>query len=896
MGTQRAGARRYGAAFVLAALWFGSQRLLGGHSVTTQWISNVGLVLAPLLAAALCAWRGLRSHDARRAWVLLGLSAFSWGTGQAFWTVYESVLGRELPFPSYADFGYLMSVPLLVAGLLALPSAPTLLSGRLRLLLDGCLVALSLSMLSWQLVLAATVQAGGDTFLNSAISLAYPIGDLICGTVALIALARARHGSRVPTQVLLLLVAGSIFNAIADSGFAFLTLRGSYYSGHPIDLFWFMGYVVLGLAALVPETSGAEREDSRARRDLTLVGPYAVVLVAVATDIVKEAEDGKLGPFLAWGSIVLVLILVFRQVLAVRENALLTASLEARVIERTRALAEREAWFRTLVQNLSDVVTVVDREGVVTYQTPSAAEHFGRSPADSLGTTLVDWWTPFDAIRLGSLLEELARHPGTTRLFSGEVLDIDGSPVPVEATVTSFADDEHLTGFVINARDVTERRRLERELSHQAFHDSLTGLANRALFHDRVEHALATRARTAVPLAVLFLDLDGFKAVNDTFGHGIGDQLLEIVADRLSACVRPMDTVARFGGDEFAVLLETLETPTSAAEVASRIGVALSAPVELAGREVAVAASCGIALYGGDESADELLRNADLAMYRAKSRGGADFEVFEPGMHVALVERLELESDLRQALTRGELRLHYQPTVTLEDNRWVGTEALLRWESPTRGLVPPMSFISVAEDIGIIGEIGTWVLREACRQTARWRATEPELAALTVAVNVSPLQLVHRDFLLVVAKALSDAGLPPEALVIELTENILIERTEEMLGLLSGLKAQGVRLAIDDFGTGYSSLSYLSRFPVDILKIDRSFVSRLASGSEEEELTRTIVRLGQSLSLVTVAEGIEEQSQLDSLRIMGCELGQGYLFSRPVTPQALLAAVVATRL
>ena len=632
--------------------------------------------------------------------------------------------------------------------------------------------------------------------------------------------------------------------------------------------------------------------DGDMRPDLTAFGPYAAVLVGLGTAGGSEWASGTLSPFLAWSTMALLLVLVLRQVLAVQENGLLTRSLERRVLERTSALTVRESWFRTLVQNLSDVVTVLDEAGLVTYQTPSAEEHFGRAPGQSLGLPLGQWWTPLDAGRLSALLEELAKQPGSTQLFSGEVLDGHNQPVPVEATVTSFVEG---AGFVVNARDVTDRRRLERELSHQAFHDSLTGLANRALFHDRVQHALASRSRDTAPLAVLFLDLDGFKAVNDTFGHGTGDLLLQQVAGRLALCVRPSDTVARFGGDEFAVLLESLEAETSAADVARRIGASLSAPVELAGRVLAVTASCGIAIYGGDESAEDLVRNADLAMYRAKGRPGASFELFEPGMHAALVERLEFESDLRQALGRGELTLDYQPTVTLSDRRWVGTEALLRWHSPSRGLVPPLSFISVAEDIGIIGEIGTWVLREACRQTADWRTTVPELADLTVAVNVSPLQLVHHEFLAIVDAALLDSGLPAAALVIELTENILIERTDDMLSLLGALKERGVRLAIDDFGTGYSSLSYLSRFPVDILKIDRAFVSRLAAGSEEEELTRTIVRLGQSLCLTTVAEGIEETDQLETLRVMGCDLGQGYLFSHPITPETLLAAVVALR-
>ncbi|MCW2608178.1 MAG: hypothetical protein JWO60_2871, partial [Frankiales bacterium] len=599
----------------------------------------------------------------------------------------------------------------------------------------------------------------------------------------------------------------------------------------------------------------------------------------------------RLGPFLVWGTLVLVGLLVVRQLLALHENALLTRGLEARVLERTDELAGQERWFRSLVQNLSDVVTVVDDDGAVTYVTVSSEEHFGHRPDDLLGRPLLDWWAPLDAARLQPLFAELRRTPGASRVFSGEVRHAHGHLVPVEATVTSLSDEQAVRGFVLNVRDVTERRRLERELSHQAFHDTLTGLANRSLFSDRVDRSLAACGRTGRPLAVLFLDLDGFKAVNDTLGHGAGDRLLQQVAARLLDCVRPGDTVARLGGDEFAVLLEDLGQAEDGSAVALRVADALRAPVELDGREVSVRASCGIALYRTDETGDELMRNADLAMYRAKAAGGG-YAVFEPGMHLELVRRLQLEEDLRQSLDRDELEVWYQPTYGLADGEWLGCEALVRWRHPVRGLVPPVEFIQVAEEIGFVVELGTWVLREACRQTALWRATVPALADLDIAVNVSSHQL-GAGFLAVLDGALADSGLPASALTVELTESVLVEHDEQMRDLLAAVKQRGVRLAIDDFGTGYSSLSYLHRFPVDVLKVDRSFVAGVADGSDEEELTRTIVRLGQSLGLTVVAEGIEEQDQLHSLQVMGCDQGQGFLFSQPV-PAAELEAGFAS--
>ncbi|HVB28123.1 MAG TPA: EAL domain-containing protein, partial [Mycobacteriales bacterium] len=425
-------------------------------------------------------------------------------------------------------------------------------------------------------------------------------------------------------------------------------------------------------------------------------------------------------------------------------------------------------------------------------------------------------------------------------------------------------------------------------------HDEVTGLANRALFRDRLVHALAGRERHVRPLAVLCLDIDGFKAVNDAHGHESGDRLLTLVAERVSSSVRPGDTVARLGGDEFAVLLEEMQDDRDAHDIAERIRDAMRAPFEIgAGREAQVHVSIGYAVYRGDESTDILLRNGDLAMYRAKSARGGGLVCYEPAMHAALLERLQLDDDLRRALPAGALRLHYQPTYELATGRCVGAEALLRWEHPTRGLLPPAAFLAAAEDSGLIVEFGGWVLAESCRQLAQWREL-PDAGELWVAVNVAAVQLEDPDLYGKVTRALQASGLPAQALVLEMTESALIEQTDSVLALLSALKELGVRVAIDDFGTGYSSLSYLSRFPVDALKVDRSFVERVDGTPDEAELARTIVRLGHGLRLVTVAEGIETVEQLAALRQLGCTMGQGYLYARPMAAEAI-EPLLATR-
>jgi diguanylate cyclase (GGDEF)-like protein/PAS domain S-box-containing protein len=447
-----------------------------------------------------------------------------------------------------------------------------------------------------------------------------------------------------------------------------------------------------------------------------------------------------------------------------------------------------------------------------------------------------------------------------------------------------------LEGFVM---DVTEQRRLESRLEHQAFHDPLTGLANRALFRDRVVHALAAGGRDGTRPAVIFLDLDDFKAV-DSLGHAAGDCLLAEVAARLLNATRGCDTVARLGGDEFAVLVATIGDATEADVVAERIVRTLARPITIGGREVVARASLGVAVATPADTADELLRNADLAMYHAKGRGKGTCAHFAAEMYEAIHERVALEGDLRQAIARDEFGLAYQPIVDLATGRVVGVEALARWVHPERGAVSPARFVPVAEESGLVLPLGRSVLAAACRQAAAWHQDGAD--DLYVAVNISGRQLEDPRFVDDVAAAVAGAGLDPHALLLEITEGVLMQDTAANLARLAELKALGVRLAIDDFGTGYSSLAYLQRFPVDVLKIDKSFVDGVHDGGSHEALARTIIALGRTLSLSTVAEGVERAEQRAALLALGCTLGQGYLFSRPLPAAevgALLTSAVA---
>jgi diguanylate cyclase (GGDEF)-like protein len=475
-------------------------------------------------------------------------------------------------------------------------------------------------------------------------------------------------------------------------------------------------------------------------------------------------------------------------------------------------------------------------------------------------------------------LLELGRHIG---------LEL-GRVVERQRTLATLRIGEDRIRAVIEARDSREA-----DLTRRALHDSLTGLPNRTLFLDRLAHAVTRSERTLDPVTVLVLDLDNFNRFNDSLGHAAGDRLLTSVAERLRDTIRPADTIARLGGDEFAVLLEDTGV-TDGTRIARRLGEALDSPFVAGGRDVFARASVGVACgVGGVQTADELLTNADLAMYLAKRQGKARYAVFEAAMHEAAIERLELETDLRRALVRGEFFLLYQPVVRLGDGSLVGMEALIRWQRAGGEVVSPDQFIPAAEETGLIRPIGHWVLQEACRQVAAWQAEHNPTPGLRLSVNFSARQLEDPEIVKDVERVLVAAGLEPGCLVIEITESVLVSEPDVAVQRLGDLRHLGVRLAIDDFGTGYSSLSYLRRFPVDVLKIDRSFVSALGGDPEDAALAHAIVKLGHTLHLRVVAEGIETAAQLAELRALDCEYGQGYLFGRPLTVEAMSVVLAA---
>jgi diguanylate cyclase (GGDEF)-like protein len=568
--------------------------------------------------------------------------------------------------------------------------------------------------------------------------------------------------------------------------------------------------------------------------------------------------------------------------LMIEELDQLNRGLERLVEERTIALRQREEELRAqnlrfdaALNNMSQALLMFDSSASLVISNHRYVEMYGLSP---------------EIVKPGCLLRELLEHRRDNGTFSDDPGDYVENLMTVIAQGKTWSQLIELPdgrtisvlnhpmaggGWVATHEDITERRRAEKQIAHMARHDALTDLPNRVLLRDRLAHAL-TELPADKRLAVLYLDLDQFKGVNDSLGHQIGDELLKTVATRLRNCVREVDTVARVGGDEFAIIHIGIEQPNDAAMLARRICEAVKEPCELQGHAVIVDTSIGIALAPGDGTdPTELLKNADMALYRAKADGRGTYRFFEPAMDARMKTRRTLELALRMALVNGEFELHYQPLVNLDDRRITCCEALIRWQHPERGLIPPVEFIPIAEEIGLIVPLGEWVLRQACADAMQWPAD------VKVAVNLSPIQVMNQNLVAVIVGALAASGLPANRLEVEITESVLMQNSEATLATLHRLRELGVKISMDDFGTGYSSLSYLRSFPFDKIKIDRCFISGLATGDDSVAIVLAIAGLAKHLGIATTAEGVETKQQLQQVKALGCSEMQGFLFSPP---------------
>jgi diguanylate cyclase (GGDEF)-like protein/PAS domain S-box-containing protein len=563
-----------------------------------------------------------------------------------------------------------------------------------------------------------------------------------------------------------------------------------------------------------------------------------------------------------------------------------------------RQLEDSERFFRSIIENAQDVVLLVDVDSTILYESPAGARLLGYPPGGRIGMNGLASVHPDDLERANDVLGKVAVAGGSASNVEVRVQHRDGHYLWVECSVANLLDVPGVNAFVVNFRDVDERHALEDALAHQAFHDSLTGLANRALLLDRIDHALTAAVHASDKrIALLYLDLDDFKLVNDGLGHHAGDEMLRGTAQRINQCLRHGDTASRLGGDEFAVLLPDVVDPEGAYEVGARLLEAVRAPHVLDGRVVACNASLGVVVCDASEDAASLLRNADVAMYRAKTLGKGRLEVYEAGMHASVVERLALKAELRHAVENQEIEPHYQPIVDLVTGATVGVEALARWNHPARGDVPPIEFIPLAEESGLIVPLGLQLLRRACSDAARWRRELGERAPTGVSVNLSAVQLQSPDIVAEIDAVLHETNLPPAGLLLEITESVFLDDADAARAALTALSALGVRIALDDFGTGYSSLSYLHSFPVDVVKIDKSFIDPLADpdpAAVTSPLIGAIVNLTMELGLTVTAEGIEDAIQVDRLRALGCQFGQGYHFARPMPAVDFERALAAT--
>ena len=863
---------------VLTAAHLVLSRVLSGQAAQLE--SRLAVLVAALGMAGACAFATKTTRPGvRRGWILLAVTGALWTFSNALAARAEILTDKALPIPSLADLPSALAVLCAILGVLSFLGAMLSSAGRMRALLDGLLVASSMVFLGWALLLKDLIaETAGEP--QQFLALAYPFGDVVL--VSLVLATFPRIGSK---RSWVLLAGGLGILTVGHVTLAYFEVAQLAFLGGFEGTAWMIGCLLIGLSALSDDRDlQPATEDPRSGGLLDIIVP--LVPVALAGGIGgRRLIEGNFDQFLMVNGAVIAVLLVTRQMLSQLDFLGLNRELEARVAARTSQLSRQERQFRSLVQNSSDVVTIVDSAGTVRYQSGSSTRVLGYGFGQLVGSSFLDIVHPQAREEVGATLKGAPAPPAPPAMVEALVQKADGSWTLTETTVSNLLRDESVGGLLLTTRDISKRKALENQLRHQALHDPLTGLANRILFMERLSHAVDRAGRDPETLAVLLLDLDGFKQVNDSLGHGAGDELLAQVAVRMKDSVRPGDTVARMGGDEFAVLLERSreEAPTV---VAQRVLNKLRAPVLIGGKPLVVQGSIGVAAGSTSEhGAEALLRNADLAMYEAKSRGKGTFSSFVPAMHSAMLRRVELEADLRRAVNGGELLLHYQPLVGLPDGRVTGAEALVRWNHPEKGLIPPSEFIPVAEDSDLSLLLGRVVLIEACHQARRVHEMIGDGHRISMAVNISSQQLTSQWLVHEVARAIEDTGVDPTLLILEITEGAVMGELKPILATLEGLKELGVKLAIDDFGTGWSSLSRLHSFPIDKLKVDQSFISGVRSRGDDAPIAAAVVAMARSLHLATVAEGVETVEQLALVNQLGCREIQGYLFSKPV-PQA----------
>jgi diguanylate cyclase (GGDEF)-like protein/PAS domain S-box-containing protein len=831
---------------------------------------SVASIVVTILAGA--AARSTADPAARRTWWLLTAALCAYSAGNLLNSTYW-LFGID-PFPSIGDVFFLLFYPLIFAAVLTVIRAAAVRVQWARLGLDTIILMLGFGAFFWFCVIAPTAAAQRDPSLLKYVLAQSYIG-LNCVMLLVFGVLLMHSGATpIPRRVVMLLTLGFSCMSLADIVWAMSKVDGSYAPGSVSDAIYLSCYIWLAAAARehVRGAPAVRRAPGAFSVALMQGMPYIAMMMSFLVMVYVESSTAA-SPV----NFMTVVIFVLTSLVMVRQGVL---SRDDAVLRERRAAGIVEARYASLIKNASDVIVITDADGHLQFASGAAERTFAISADKLVGRNLLDLWAEGDRERLTAFLAEVATTRGRVIGPIESVVETGDRRSTLECVGSNLMDDTAIAGLALNFRDVSERKALEEQLRKLAFHDPLTLLANRSLFWNRVEHALALAQRSQQHVAVMFLDLDNFKNINDSLGHDAGDRLLQAAAQRLVKSTRPSDTVARLGGDEFAILLEGIRSESDVERIAAPITAAFNKPLLLDGRETESSASIGVACSRPGDDAEQLLRNADIAMYNAKAAGKARFAMFKPHMQEQLRDRLRLEQDMDLALARNEFFVEFQPVVDLTSRELLGVEALVRWNHPQRGVVMPSDFISIAEDSGRIIELGRRVLVDACTQIREWSESVAAGSGLRVAINISGRHLQQGNLVADVRHALEVSGLDPSNLVIELTESTIMQNTEANLERFRELKTLGVRLAIDDFGMGYSSLSYLHRFPIDILKIDRAFVSRLTEQDGGPELARAVVMLGTTLGLETVAEGIENEDQVATLLDLGCVAGQGFLFAR----------------
>ena len=854
----------------------------GGPAVThyVALLSDLPAAIASGVLAATTA-RQIERGPLRSGWLLLAVALGLYLLGLTIATI--SWLHHVDPFPGPADVCYCAFDVVLALATISLIRAAAVRVPWVQFSLDATIFIVGFGAFFWFLVIRPAASATELDFLRQALSLGYAALD--CVLLLMLGVLLLTGGRRVP----LLLLTGFATMFLGDILWSLAKVRGYYLPGQFQDVLYLCCYVPMAIAGREQmRTLGAPVRSMSSTSDaLARSLPYAAMLAAFLVLVYFSRSDiGGPAPIMTMVVFALTLLLMVRQGVMLRGDALVRERKAARIVEDRYA---------SLIANASDVIMIVAGDGMVRFVSPACERTLGLKPEALVGRNLNDLWSGEDREKLRAFLAEVAAAPTGTvgpvelRIERGNRRHV------IESVGSNLSQDPAVQGLALNFRDISERKALEEQLRQLAFHDPLTLLANRNLFRDRVQHALTLAQRGQSSVAVMFLDLDNFKNINDSLGHDAGDRLLQAVAQRIVKTTRSSDTVARLGGDEFAVLLEGIATITEVQRLADALIETLDVPFPLNGMEVRVGASIGVAFSAresGTETLAEQRRHRHVPRQGGRQESPRDLPDADAG-HAA--RAAAARGGYRPGLAREEFFLEYQPIVDLGTRSLLGVEALVRWRHPEAGVLLPARFIQVVEECGQIDKLGRWVLRRACQDLCNWRGAIAGASGLRLAVNISGRHLQHGELVHDVAQALHESGLEAENLVIELTESTIMYNTDANLERFHRLKALGVRLAIDDFGTGYSSLSYLHRFPIDILKIDRSFVSRLTNSDNGPELASAVITLGETLGLDTVAEGIELEPQVAALLALGCVAGQGFLFAKAASLEQLSNSTFVAR-